>query len=174
MNFFFKLLLILFTFFFTVSVHSEEKIYYLDVEKILNQSKAGISIKKQLDKLYSENSKQSKVQQDILKKRELKLKTQKNLLKEDEFNKIFQQLKIDINSFNKLNKEKINLINKKRLNATNSLMNEIKVLLMKYSEDKSISLILPKKHILIGKSELDITNDLLVIIDKKLQSIKLK
>ena len=67
MNFFFKLLLILFTFFFTVSVHSEEKIYYLDVEKILNQSKAGISIKKQLDKLYSENSNREKQTRTIKK-----------------------------------------------------------------------------------------------------------
>ena len=173
MNFLLKFFITLFTFFFILNVQSQEKLYYLDVEKILNNSKAGISIKKQLDKLYTENSNVFKKQQDTLQKRELNLKAQKNLLKNDEFNKILQKLKIDVNNFNKANKEKINLIAKIKLNATNNLMNEVKKILIGYSNEKSISIIIEKKSIIIGKAELDITDDLLVIIDKKIQSIKL-
>ena len=103
----------------------------------------------------------------------MNLKAQKNLLKNDEFNKILQKLKIDVNNFNKANKEKINLIAKIKLNATNNLMNEVKKILIGYSNEKSISIIIEKKSIIIGKAELDITDDLLVIIDKKIQSIKL-
>ena len=53
-------------------------------------------------------------------------------------------------------------------------MKMINSIFIKYSSDESISMIFDKKNMIIGKSELDITNDLLVIIDKKLQSIKLK
>tara|TARA_B100000795_G_C22764462_1_gene425077 strand:+ start:801 stop:1328 length:528 start_codon:yes stop_codon:yes gene_type:complete len=173
MNFFLKFFITLFIFFFIVNAQSEEKLYYLDVDKILNNSKAGISIKNQLDQLYIENSNKLKKQQDVLKKRELSLKTQKNLLKNDEFNKILQQLKVDINNFNKANKEKLNLIEKIKLNATNKLMNEVKIILIEFSDKESISIVVEKKSIIIGKTELDLTDDVLVIIDKKIQSIKL-
>jgi len=173
MNFFLKFFITLFIFFFIFNAQSEEKLYYLDVDKILNNSKAGISIKNQLDQLYIENSNKLKKQQDVLKKRELSLKTQKNLLKNDEFNKILQQLKVDINNFNKVNKEKLNLIEKIKLNATNKLMNEVKIILIEFSDKESISIVVEKKSIIIGKTELDITDDVLVIIDKKIKSIKL-
>ena len=46
-------------------------------------------------------------------------------------------------------------------------------ILMDYSSEKSISFILPKQSIIIGKSELDITKDIVVILNKKIKSIKL-
>jgi len=38
---------------------------------------------------------------------------------------------------------------------------------------KKISMIVNKKYIIIGKSELDITPEILIILDKKIKEIKL-
>ena len=95
------------------------------------------------------------------------------LKKKDEFNKILQQLKVDIKNFNKASKERLNLIEKIKLNATKKLMNEVKIILIEYSDKESISIVVEKKSIIIGKTELDLTEEVLVIIDKKIESIKL-
>ena len=52
-------------------------------------------------------------------------------------------------------------------------LKNINPILAKYSEENLISIIMDKKNILIGKSELDITKDIIKILDKKIKSIKL-
>ena len=49
----------------------------------------------------------------------------------------------------------------------------INPILAEYSTEKSISIIIQKKNIVLGKSDLDITNDILKIVDKKIKTIKL-
>ena len=44
-------------------------------------------------------------------------------------------------------------------------------ILASYASEKSISLIVQKKNILIGKSELDITKDILKIFNDQVKSI---
>ena len=46
-------------------------------------------------------------------------------------------------------------------------------ILVDYSSDNSISFILPKQSIIIGKSEFDITKNIIEVLDKKIKSIKL-
>ena len=49
------LIINLFIVFFTLSYAEEQKIVYLNVDKIMQQSIAGKSIKKQLENLYNKN-----------------------------------------------------------------------------------------------------------------------
>ena len=54
------------------------------------------------------------------------------------------------------------------------LLEELTPILADYAEKQSISFILPKQNIVIGKSELDLTNNIIIILNKKIKTIKLK
>ena len=45
---------------------------------------------------------------------------------------------------------------------------------MSYSNDKSISLILKKRDLVIGKTELDITDEIILIINKDINQFKIQ
>ena len=49
----------------------------------------------------------------------------------------------------------------------------INPILAEYSKNNTIDLIVDKKNIIIGKNSLDITNDILIIIDENIKKIKL-
>ena len=69
-----KFLLAIFFFFISINAYTEEqKIVYLNVDKIMQQSIAGKSIKKQLENLYNKNLDKFKKNDEILKNKEKKL-----------------------------------------------------------------------------------------------------
>ena len=73
---------ILFTF-----AYSEQKIAYIDMQKLLNSSTAGDTITKKIEKkINSENKKYNSIEEQI-KKEEKDLTSKKNVLSEEEFKK---------------------------------------------------------------------------------------
>ena len=85
----------------SVPVYSSEKIVYLDVEKIMQQSIAGKSIIAQLKKKREESiSKFKKKEKDIIDK-EKTLISQKNVLSKEEFESKIIELRKDISNYQK-------------------------------------------------------------------------
>ena len=86
---------------------------------------------------------------------------------------------------NFLNEDKNNLNLKIKSNPKDTkLMADIKseklildilnLILSEYSAKNSISLIIDKKNIIIGKSELDVTNQIMELLNKKIKKVDLK
>jgi outer membrane protein len=71
-----------------------------------------------------------------------------------------------------LRQNSIQEITTKRRNASSQFFNKINPILGKYATDNEINFILQKKNIIMGKTELDITDDILKIIDKEVLKIK--
>ena len=61
-----------------------------------------------------------------------------------------------------------------RTRAQSNLINLLTPILEIYSKKNSISIIIPKKNIIIAKSELDLTDTILEILDSKVKTLKLK
>tara|TARA_B100000427_G_scaffold188170_1_gene156410 strand:+ start:167 stop:694 length:528 start_codon:yes stop_codon:yes gene_type:complete len=155
------------------SAKSNEKFAYIDIDKIMRQSKAGKSINKQLESLLSQTTKKYKEIENNLKEDELKITSQKNILDENEYKKKIIELKKKANEYRNERNKDINSFNKKKIEATNKLLNTINPILIEYSNKNSISMIFQKKNIIIGKSELDITDEILKIVDSKINKIKI-
>ena len=64
-------------------------------------------------------------------------------------------------------------INKLRIGATNKLILKLSPILQEYAKKNSISLILQKKNIVMGKKEIEITDEILAITDKEINNIKI-
>ena len=92
--YYFKFLTFIVVFFFLQNSNLlAEKIVYLNIEKIMKSSKAGISIIKKINKTNEENLKKFKKIEENLKNDEQDLIAKRNILSEEEFKKKFDLLK---------------------------------------------------------------------------------
>jgi outer membrane protein len=170
-----KFLIILFSIFLSLNLaKAAETVYFINLDYLINESIVGKSIASQIKKKHNENLSFFEKNENDFKKREIKINSQKNVLSEEEYNKKINLIRTDINQYNNLKKNRIDLLNKKMIQANNELMSELNSIIGKYAKSNSISLIIQKKNILIGKTELDITNPIFEILNKSTKSIKLK
>ena len=158
---------------FLSSYAEEQKIVYLNVDKIMQQSIAGKSIKNQLEKLHNKNLKKFKINDEKLKNKEKKIIAQKNILSQEDFQKELKSLRTEIINFQKEQVKARDNINKLRIGATNKLISKLSPILEEYAKKNSISLILQKKNIVMGKKEIEITNEILEITNKEIKNIKI-
>ena len=153
--------------------YAENLIVYIDMEKILNESKSGISINKQLEKIHKMNIKEFKKIEDELKKKEESIIAQKNILSKEDYTKKIKILRDNTNNYRKNRQEKINLLTKKRMESSAKLLSIINPILSDYSKVNNISIILQKKNVVLAKTDLNITNKIINILNSKIESINL-
>ena len=155
---------ILFTF-----AYSEQKIAYIDMQKLLNSSTAGDTITKKIEKkINSENKKYNSIEEQI-KKEEKDLTSKKNVLSEEEFKKKLLSLRQKVDKYSKDKKKSLNNLNKLKIDKTSKLISKINPIIANYASDKNISIIIRKDSMIMGKTELDITNDILKIINQEIK-----
>ena len=153
--------------------YSNEKIVYLDVEKIMQESKAGKSLVSQFKKKREVSISNFKKREKEIIDKEKKLISQKNILSKEEFEKKLRELKTDISNYQKERSKKSNEITQSRIKASSNLINRLSPILEEYSKKNSIRIIVQKKHIVMGKKEDDITKDIMEIVNQKIKSIKI-
>ena len=105
------------------------------------------------------------------KKEESKLIKQKKVINNEEFEKKLSLLRNKASDYQKQRKKSNVSINEKRMNATSELISLIQPILAEYANNNSISIIFQKKNIVIGKTELDITEDILKILNENHKKI---
>ena len=169
-----KLSIILLTLICFASTYAEDfKIVYLNVDRIMQESIAGKSIKKKLENIYNKDLERFKKNDANLKKKEKKLIAQKNILSDQDFKKELSNLRAEIINFQKEQVKARDNINKLRIKATSKLISKLSPILEEYAKKNSIGLILQKKNIIMGKKEIEITNQILEITNKEINDIKI-
>ncbi len=162
-------LIFLITFFIIVNLnnflYANEKIVYLNVNYVFSNSISGKEANKSFENKVKELEKEVNEFSKNIDNEKNKLIKQKNILSDDEFNKKFNDIDNKIKKFNKKikiqNDEIISLRKKVRSNFTK----ELKKILSNYSTQNSIDMILKQEDILVGSKTLDISNDILKIVD---------
>ena len=159
-----KFLLIFVLFFFQNNAFSKN-IVYLDIQYIIDNSDLGIFYKSKINKLVDNNKENLKIKKNEIKLKEEEINNQKNLLSKDEIekkivslNKLVKNYQIEQNKKNKL------VIDEKKI-YTSKILKLLNPLLTNYVEKNKITLVVDKKNILIGIKSLDITPDILKILN---------
>tara|TARA_B100000123_G_scaffold58382_1_gene40671 strand:- start:410 stop:934 length:525 start_codon:yes stop_codon:yes gene_type:complete len=159
-----KFLLIFVLFFFQNNAFSKN-IVYLDIQYIIDNSDLGIFYKSKINKLTDNNKENLKIKKNEIKLKEEEINNQKNLLSKDEIekkivslNKLVKNYQIEQNKKNKL------VIDEKKI-YTSKILKLLNPLLTNYVEKNKITLVVDKKNILIGIKSLDITPDILKILN---------
>ena len=101
-----------------------------------------------------------------------KIIQQKKLITPEEYKKRFSIR----NSVSSLQKERNSLLQgvaKQRSKARNELLKNLNPIVKDYMKEKKIRVVLDKKNILLADENLDITKDIISLLNKKIKSINL-
>ena len=165
----FKIISILF-FFISFSFKyalAEEKIAFLNIDLIFQNSITGKNITKKLDDFKKKNLNSLKSKENEILKKEKKLLSQKNILSNDEFNIKVKDIKKEIALFNE-NKKKFSIeFENKRNDELKIFMESIRPIIEDYIKKNSISMVFNQKNLFIANKKYDITKDILKIINKE-------
>ena len=164
---------ILLTVFYINIARSESLIVYINMEMIMNKTNAGKSISQKLEKMHKANIAEFKKIEDKLREEEASILSQKNILSEADYSKKVNLMNNKIDQYKKNRQEKINLVTKKKIDATHKLLKELNPILLDYSKENGISIILQKKNIVLARTDLDITDKIIEIANTKIKKIDL-
>ena len=128
---------------------------------------------KQLKETNNQILNNFKKEEKDLNNKETKIISQKNILVKEEFETNVNKLRTEIKEYNQNRKEIINNFNKLKMDSTNKFLKMINPILTKYSDEQSISILLHKKDLLMGKTELDITDAIIKIINSEINEFKI-
>jgi outer membrane protein len=151
-----------------------EETYFVDMNKLLNQSKAGKEAQDFLKKKIITEDKKLKKEGELLKKEEIDLIAKKKTLSADEYKKKLNQLREKNIKFQRKRTNFTRTIATQRADARNRLLKALDPILTKYMSENNIQIIIYKKYIVVAQSKLDLTDKILEIFNKELKSLNLK
>ena len=155
-------------FFWIYSSNLYAQIFYVDMDKIINQTIVGKYINNNFENSKKKNNTKNLEIKDELKKREENLISQKNILNKDEFNDKLNTFRQDVDNFNRLN-QKINKdLQNKLLNNKSNFLKLIEPILLEYVAENNITYLLQKKYIIVGHNDLNKTSDIIKLVDNKI------
>ena len=175
MKYFVKFFVITFFLLIYTNVQADNsQIRFINLKVILNESKAGKGAQDFLKKSAEEKIKQFKKDEDSLKKKEADLISKKNVLSKEEYKKMADILRKEVQQYQKNRDEKLRNLSKNRADARVKLIDVVKPILEDYTKENNVSIIFNSKDVLYANPELDVTKEVIEILNKKLPSLKLK
>ena len=166
-------IIIIFFFLNSYCLSQENKIVYIDMDLLITKSLAGKSINTQIKSQNKNNLEKFKKIENDIKKEDEDISNKKNIISEDEYKKMVSQLNKKIKNYRVMVSENVDKNNKLKISATKKLIKKLNPILSDYSEKNSISIILQKRDIIIGKNSLNITDDIIKILDENVKEIKI-
>ena len=163
-----KFLTVFLIFFLKTNIYASEKINFVDIDYLFENSNLGKAIALNIKKIHDQNLNNLNIREKDLINEENELKKTKNIVSDEEFNKRVSQLREKVNIFNKEKESIIKNFSKEKNKELKNFFDKINPILQNYMETNSISVLLEKKNIFLGKSSHDITLDVLSIINKEL------
>lgn len=160
------LITILFFSFNSTIASTNENVRYVNIDVILNNSDLGKIIINKLKKQNDANIDKIKTIEIEIKKENEELTKLKNVITEEEFNKKLVLLKKKIDDFNILKNKLSNELNEFKKKEIKLFFEKINPIIEQYMEQNSIALILEKKNIFVARSDYDMTQELLDLINK--------
>ena len=167
-----KIFLILITFLYFNSTVYAEIPYFVDFKFILNQSDAGKKAQNFLKNKLETGLKNIKDKQQKIQEEEKKIIEQKKVLSPEEYKKKVSDLRKKVSLLQKEISQILDSVAKQRTKARNELLKNLNPIIKDYMNEKKIRMVVDKKSLLLADEKLNITNDIIELLNKKLKSIK--
>ena len=166
---FLRFLFLIFFILFSQNVFAENKIVFIDIDFLMKNSNIGKLSLKKLEEINNRNVNLLKGNEKELKEKENTLLQKKNIISKEEFENEIKILKTQINEF-KTNKDNmVKDFNKLKVNELNTVLEKFNKKIQDYMSQNAIDIVLNKNNIFIGKVTSDITNDILIEINKQFE-----
>tara|TARA_B110000196_G_C20833337_1_gene514815 strand:+ start:122 stop:646 length:525 start_codon:yes stop_codon:yes gene_type:complete len=154
--------------------YAEQKIVYIDMKIVLNESKAGKEAQDFLQKSFKTNQKKFADLEKNLKKEENDLLSKKTILSKEDYQKKADGLRKKVIDYQSERRSSLDKIAVQRSNARKKLLAKVDPLLNSFIKENEISMVVDKKSIFGGNVDLDITKKIIEKLNKELPSLNLK
>ena len=151
-----------------------QNLAYANLDKIIKSSNAGEKIIKHYSKLKKDIVEDFKKKEQIIRDKELKLISQKNILEKNEYTKKINSLNEEIKNLNLTTNNSIKKLNEASEKTTKEFLDNINILLKQFAEKKNIDIIFSSNQILIGKSNIDVTEQILILVNENIKNFEIK
>lgn len=173
MDIFKKFFALTIIFIFFGSNLSAQTPHFIDFQQILNKSIAGKKAQDELKSRLNKNVEKQNITQKNLQDEEKKLIQQKKLLSQDEYKKKVDELRKKVSNLQKNRSENLQKIAKQRAKAKQGLLDALNPLIKQYMAEKQIRMVIDKKNLILADERLDITSDIMKLLNAKIKSVKL-
>ena len=169
-----KIVILLLIFFPINNILLAEIPHYIDFKFILNESNAGkkaqLFLKNKLDKgVKNIQAKQKKLQEE-----ENQIIQQKKVISAEDYKKKVAGLRNKVSNLQKERNTLLESVAKQRALARKKLLDSLNPIIKDYMKDKNIKMVIDKKSLLLADESLNITKDIMTLLNDKLKSINLK
>jgi outer membrane protein len=155
-------------FFCIYSGNLSAEIFYIDIDKIINQTNVGKHINKEFENAKKINDAKNLESKNLLKKREDSLIAQKNILEPNEFNDKLNLFRKDVNNFNQSSQKSSRDLENRLMKNKANFLKLIEPILLDYVVENNITYLLQKKYIIVGHNDLNKTTNIIELVDKKI------
>lgn len=153
---------------------SKNLIAIIDMNYILKESKASLSIQNQIEQKRLEYQSEFSKKDSEIRKKDQELAKERNNLNDDVFEKRMKSLNSEINDFQKWVQDRRVNIDKSYNKAMNQLQERIYSIINDLALEKGFDIVIPLNNVLYAKDNLNITSDLLKKLDVQLSYIQLE
>ena len=165
-----RLFFIFIFFFFNIAqAKISEPIAYIDMDFIIKNSEIGKKTLETIDSLNKNNINELKKKEKILKDLESKIISKKNIISKENFDKEVLLFKEKANKFKEEQSKMVEDFNNYKKKEFDDILSKISPIINAYMEKKSVKILLDSKNILIGRSNLNLTNEVLIEINEKIK-----
>jgi len=169
-NFANKTLLTLLIFFIFINPSfSDEKIAFVDIDYIIQNSNIGKKMISEINKLDKKNINNLKKKNKSLKDLELAIKGKKNIISEEAFNNEVISFRKKAQEFEKEKNQIVNDFNNYKKKEFQKIFKEITPIISNYIEENSVTLLFDSKNIFMGAKEVNLTEDILKKINMEIK-----
>ncbi len=147
------------------------EIAFIDINFVLNNSEVGKNLNNYIKNINNENLLALKNKEGELIKKEKLLISQQNIIEKSEFDKKLKNLSTEVQKYRSDRKKYSEEMNQIKINNTKKILNILNPIITKYVDDNSISLVIPKKNIIVGKKNLDITDKIIILLNNQIKSL---
>ena len=147
--------------------------YFLDFKLILNQSNAGKKAQVFLKNKLEKGIKNLKSKEKVIQDEEKIIIKQKKIISSEEYKKKVTNLRAKVSSLQKERKNLLETVSKQRVKARNELLKNLNPIIKDYMLEKKIKMVVDKKSLLLADENLNITKEIMTLLNNKLKSINL-
>ena len=147
--------------------HSNDKVSFINLDLLIQQTNIGKLILKDIEQINKKNIENLKIKESELKSIEDDLKKKKNIISKDEFENEVIRLRQNIKKFKNYKNKLVSEIENKKNNDIKEFFTKVNPIIQNYMDNNSIDILLERKNVFMSKNSSDITEKLIIEINKK-------
>ncbi len=149
--------------------YSQDKIVYIDLDLVLNNSNIGKSILKELEEINNKNISDLKKKEIDLSKIENNIKQKENIISKENLEIEVNLLQEKIKKYRVYKNNLVSEFEKTKNEKLNNFFFQINPIIQNYMNKNSINILLERKNVFIGKTDSDITNEIIEEINNNFE-----